>query len=305
MIKFSKKIILFGIPPLAAIIVCVVIYGTSIPNVSNSLSFNAKMLFLKEKKIDTSLNVLAVGSSIALNNIHSTTMAKSLDASYVNTGSWGQSIIDNFKLIKTLVPQYKPKQIIIASNFMDFQSEWAKIKFELIGDYLSNSHTLSEFDLKYNIKNADKLEEFKKNQTLYDYLKYDDYGGINLDANFLKIDSIRWTGRAVDESPLDPVQYAYLDSISNFCKTNKIDLVFVQSPFRAGYYGQLTDIQMAFLNKHIAKIDAILTRDDQQFINTLNGDWPDDLFVDYSHLNKEGAAIFTTQFLAEIHAASK
>lgn len=300
MIKFIKKIILFGILPLAAIIVCVVIYGTSIPNVSNSLSFNAKMRFLKGKKLDTTINVLAVGSSMTLNNIHSATIAAHLDNSYINTASWGQSIVDDYKLIKIFTPLYKPETIIITSNFMDFQNEWSKIKFDLLDSYLSKTYTKSGFDLKYNIKNTAKLEVYRQNQSLYNYLNYDVHGGINLDAQHLITDSLRWKGRAVNESPLDPVQYAYLDSISNFCNTNKISLVFVQSPFRVGYYSQMTSNQKTYLNNHVKKIDSILRINNHFFINTFDSTWPDELFVDYSHLNKEGSEVFTNLFLEEV-----
>lgn len=300
MLKFIKKIILFGMLPLIAFIGCVVIYGTSIPNVSNSLSFNAKMQFLKEKKVDTTINVLAVGSSMTLNNMHSATIAASFDPAYLNTASWGQSIVDDYKLIKIFTPLYKPKTIIITSNFMDFQNEWSKIKFDLLDSYLSKTYTKSGFDLRYNIQNAEKLKEYKQNQNLYDYLNYDMNGGINLDAQYLKIDSLRWKGRAVNESPLDPTQYTYLDSISNFCKTNKIDLIFIQSPLRIGYTAQMNDAQNKFLLDHITKVAAILKNGDQQFVNTLDGDWPDDLFADYSHFNEKGARVFTNLFLAEI-----
>ncbi len=300
MLKFIKKIILFGMLPLAAAIGCVVIYGTSIPNVSNSISFNAKMHFLKSKKADTAINVIAVGSSMTLNNIHSATIAASYDTSYLNTASWGQSIIDDFRLIKIFTPLYKPKTIIITSNFMDFQNEWSKVKFDLLDSYLSKTYTKSGFDLRYNIKNAAKLKEYRQNQSLYNYLNYDDHGGINLDAQKLTTDSLRWKGRPVNESPLDQTQYAYLDSISNFCTANNIDLIFVQSPLRIGYTAQMNEAQNLFLRKHVSRIDAILKNDNQQFINTLEGNWPDDIFADYSHLNEKGAQVFTKRFLAEM-----
>lgn len=300
MIKFIKKIILFGILPIAAIIVCVVIYGTAIPNVSNSLSFNAKMYFMKSKKLDTTVHVIAVGSSMTLNNIHSATIAAHFDNSYINTASWGQSIVDDYKLIKIFTPLYKPETIIITSNFMDFQNEWSKIKFELLDSYLSKTYTKSGFDLRYNIKNAEELEAYMQNQSLYNYLNYDDHGGVNLDAQYLITDSLRWKGRAVDESPLDPIQYAYLDSISNFCNSNKISLIFVQSPFRVGYYSQMTSDQKAYLNNHVKKVDSILGINNQFFINTLDNKWSDELFVDYSHLNKEGSEVFTHLFLEKV-----
>lgn len=300
MIKFIKNSIFFGILPLASIIGCVVIYGTSIPNVSNSISFNAKMHFLKKQKIDTTINVLAVGSSMTLNNIHSATIAASYDPSYMNTASWGQSIVDDYKLIKIFTPLYKPKTIIITSNFMDFQNEWSKVKFDLLDSYLSKTYTKSGFDLRYNIKNAEKLEEYRQNQSLYNYLNYDDHGGINLDTQHLKTDSLRWKGRQVNELPLDQTQYAYLDSISSFCSTNNINLIFVQSPFRIGYTEQMNDAQNMFLYEHVTQVEAILKSNNQQYINTLDRHWPDDLFADYSHLNEEGADIFTNRFLAEI-----
>lgn len=300
MTNFLKKIIVFSIIPLVSILICVLIYGISIPNLSNSLSFNAKMLFIKEKKMSSNLKVLVVGSSISLNNIHSEAITKSFSSEYLNTASWGQRIADDYKLIKIFEPRFKPETIIISSNYMDFQKEWSKLKFDLIDSYLSDSNILTGFDLRYNIINAKKLKEFRENNTLYDYLNYDVNGGINLEAKNLRIDSIRWKGKAIDETLLDSNQYMYLDSISNFCKVNDISFVFVQGPLAENYYSNLNDTKKMYLNNHIQKVDSIIKRNNQHFIDTSNRPWPDELFADYAHLNKKGAQKFTKLFLDEI-----
>ncbi len=305
MLKFIKNITLFGALPCAALIACLLVYGTSIPNLSNSISFNAKMLFLKNKKVDSTVEVLAVGSSMTLNNLNSAIITKLVNPSYINTASWGQSISDDYELIKIFNKVYKPKSIIISSNFMDFQNEWCKIKFNLIHPYLTNNYTKVGFDLRYNIKNAKKLKEYKNNKSAYTYLKYDPFGGVNLSTKHLVIDTLLWNGQEINKIPLAPLQYANLDSIANFCKINSIRLIFVQSPFRKGYYTKLNQVQKTYLNNHIKKIKTIIHRHEQQFIDTSHKDWPDDLFADYSHLNEKGSEVFTSYFLAQLHKAKR
>src|SRR5882762_5458526 len=60
------------------------------PNLSNSFSLNEKLLFLR--KHSGKKNILAIGSSMALNNLHSETIVNILnDTSYINAASWGAS----------------------------------------------------------------------------------------------------------------------------------------------------------------------------------------------------------------------
>jgi len=298
--KFIKKVVFFALPIAIFIGVIVIIYGSTVPNLSNSISFNAKMLFIKEKEINTELDVLALGSSMTLNNVHSETIAGKFGPKYLSISSWGQSIEQDFKLLKIFALRYRPKNLVISSNFMDFEDKPFKIKFDLLDKYSYKFSPLTGFDLRYNIKIADDYKGHLIEKNSYKYLNFDKYGGINLIGKDLKIDSIRWRGRNIDESEILRKHYSYLDSIARYSQKNDIHFVFVQSPFREGFYYSLNKKQKEILGLHTAKVNSIMEKYGHQYINTMIQVWPDSLFIDYSHLNKKGAEKYTKSFVEQI-----
>ncbi len=257
------------------------------------------MLFLKENGTDNELDVMAIGSSMSLNNIHSRSMVDRYGPEYLNISSWGQTIEEDYELLKIFAPRFKPKTLVISSNFMDFENNPITIKYNLLDTYVFENKPLSGFDLRYNIKNAEDYRLYLKEKNGYKYLDYDENGGINLEPKDFKIESGRWNGRQIGESSLDSKHYRYLDSISNFCRSNDISFLFVQAPFRNGFYNELKGYQIDSLQNHVNRTKAILYRYGHQYVNSLDYSWPDSLFVDYSHFNEVGAKKYTELFLGQ------
>src|SRR3982751_6326885 len=108
--SFLKKIGLFSLlcMLLSAVIVGVykLRYDVSCkdfpaPALSDSYSLNEKIEFLRTKEKD--IPILAIGSSIALNNLHSETIAKNITGKkFLNAASWGMNMGDNYSLLKVL-----------------------------------------------------------------------------------------------------------------------------------------------------------------------------------------------------------
>lgn len=266
------------------------------PNLSTNYSFNEKMQFLKRNKRD--VDVLAIGSSYTLNNLYSKTITEKFHTdSYFNTGSWATNMEENFMMLKIFYNVYQPNTLIIASNYMDF-NDWDKnIKYSLVENYLQSRinssyyYHFKTFKLRYyyrNFKHAKNVRSIKDD----DYLVFGKYGALNYTSKDFNIDPKRWNKGAVD-TKIDTVMYSYLDSISTFCKSKNIDLLFFQSPVRFGYYSQFKEDKKLKLTSHIKKVESILERDKHQFVNANNVIWNDDLFIDATHFNVEGAKIFT------------
>tara|TARA_B110000459_G_C16605587_1_gene493373 strand:+ start:1834 stop:2763 length:930 start_codon:yes stop_codon:yes gene_type:complete len=303
--KFIRKTIKLIIPLTILSLLWVLIYGFPPPNLSPNISFNARMFNLKERHIDVNIDVLAIGSSMSLNNIHTKTIKNNLSEKYLNISSWGQKIEDDFKLIKILTKHYKPKKIIISSNFMDFGSGKIGIKYNLIDSYLFKNEIkhYTELNIQYLLKESRSYFNKKRDGNNYKSLMYDDCGGINFKSNNFNISLERWNGYSINKFKKGTNQYYFLDSISKFCKEKDITFVFVQSPFREGYVSLLNEHELSVLNNHKNKIESILKRNNNLFIDSQKKSWEDDLFVDYSHLNSKGAKKYTEYFLKEIDKA--
>jgi hypothetical protein len=301
--NFIFKVLLFALPVIGVPVICIIHFGSPPPKLSTSMSFNAKILNIKEKKLGPEVDILSVGSSMSLNNIHTLTVKKYLGSKYFNISSWGQNIEEDYNLIKIFTKHYKPKIIMISCGYMDFNNNFKDIKYDLIDNYLFGNGLLvyKELNFKYLLAGSRRYFLNKKDTLSYSSLMYDDCGGINFEnTNFIR-EQDRWTGLNIKELYLDTTQYNYLDSIARLCRTQNIRLYIIQSPYRKGYYSQLDKYDLNTLHTHENKVDSIVKKNNQIFISTTNRLWEDSLFVDYSHFNKTGSELYTTYFLEKIN----
>ena len=267
------------------------------PPLSDSYSLNEKIEFLRTSKKDAT--TLAIGSSIALNNLHSETVANRIHSKFLNTSSWGMNMVDNYTLLKTLNRTYRyTNTVIIASSISEFELPAKKVEYDKVEKYLvagnaaANMYHLTCFNLRYYMDNTKykKLVTEQKNQ--YEYLVFDQYGGVNIDDTDFKIDERRWNA-SFDKARIIENNYDYVDSISAFCKAKNIRLIFFQSPFREGIYENLGAEKSKQLQDHINRIAAILKRNDHVFIDADKKSWKDSFFIDGEHLSATGAEAFT------------
>jgi len=267
------------------------------PNLSNSYSYNEKMEFLRKNKINS--DIIAIGSSMSLNNLNSIIITKRLKSdSYINTASWGMSMKDNFLLLKTLSDLHNPKTLIVCSNILDFQQKEKNVKYPILKHYLTpnNAYFISTiiqtFNLKYYLKNLTYAKKVRSCKNDYEFLKFDKFGGVNFDNKGFQINKNRWNQHFTNNKTIG-FQYLYLDSLSTFCKNKNIKLYFFQSPIRNGLYSKLNKKEIYNLQSHIIKIELILKNHGHSFVNSNYIKWNDNLFVDGIHLNAKGSVIFT------------
>ncbi len=268
------------------------------PNFSTSYSLNEKMLFLKKNKTSIKPEVLSIGSSMSLNNLHSETIVEYLKTkNYLNSSSWGLNIKENYHMLKILVEIYKPKTVISAINLMDFQKSSKTIRYDLIKQYLQSDYSFpyyfEAFNMPYYFQNIKYSNEVRTHENEYEYLGYDKYGAVNYKKANFQIVPERWNGEKILNYKIELAQYQYLDSISLFCEMNGIELYFFHGSFREGYLSNLNQKEQDLIFSHIERIKAILNDNKCNFISAIDTTWKDSLFVDWTHLNSKGAKYFT------------
>lgn len=268
------------------------------PPISDSYSMNEKVEFLRKARKDVS--VFALGSSIALNNLHIQTTLKLLKThAFLNAASWGMTMKDNYLFLKVLHEVYHPDTIILVSSILDFekadkQTDYSLMKkYILSEDFIANWYYLKCFNLRYYMDNTKYKKHVRSDKHTYEYLIFDQYGGINLDRTGFKIDQARWE-ESFDHTLIDSLNYQYLDSISIFCKKSNMKLLYFQSPLRAGVYTRLDAPKANALSAHVKRVERILNKDQNIFVDGNKVLWNDALFLDGSHLSDEGAEAFTT-----------
>jgi hypothetical protein len=318
--KFASNLILFFIFFIPTFIISILafIYIENIDinefpalNFSDSYSYNEKIRILKlHQKADS---IFAIGSSMTLNNIDSKTIIKSLKTSnFFNAASWGMSLGDDLNLIKYLDKNYTLRKVIIISNIVDFNHKDKMINYNYIDSYLKDNlielmfYFAWNFNFIYYKDNFEYAKKVRHSVSGYDCLHYDDYGTANLSKRYLQIDSNRWQTSYLNNI-ISESQYNHLNDIVKFCKSKKIKIIFVQSPFREKLYSNFNESEIRKLTMHIRRIkNAIETINEENvFIDSNEKKWNDSLFADAIHFNNVGAEIFTKYFVEKLDSIQK
>ena len=141
--KLIKNLILFFF--LISLILTIIFYyfykigGDDLPApaFSNSISFNEKIDFIKDKDL-SKIEYIVLGSSMSLNNINSQIMVNALGENYLNLASWGFKISGSERYLKEMIDHFPNlKAVVISTGFMDFTDKVRNIKVDY--DLINNT----------------------------------------------------------------------------------------------------------------------------------------------------------------------
>ncbi|MGB3607791.1 MAG: hypothetical protein WA775_07220 [Psychroserpens sp.] len=299
--KFILKTLLTCLPASIVIAIYLITYGVPPPNLSNSMSFNAKIQNIKHEHLKKDIEVFSLGSSMSLNNVHTETIQKRMSEQFLNISSWGQNMKDNYKLFKFFDAHYHPSTVIVSSGYQDFHNGSKNFKLEELQNYLYGSEVFGYKDVTlYALR--DQSRQFRKWSTdslNYTSLKFDQCSGVPLIKEGFNISERRWEGNKIKDQKFEDQQYQYVDSLSALCKTKNIKFIFAQVPLRKGFYAALNEKELQMIKAHREKLESILFKNKQTYVGTDHKIWADSLFVDYSHLSKYGSKVYTEYFVKE------
>ena len=275
------------------------------PLFTDSLSFDVKVNEVIRRDFDT-IDVLAQGSSICLNNLHSESVLEHLggDYSFYNFAAFGLTMDHNLTALKVYLPRYHPKVVLLVSSSTDFE----KSKMELCTEQELNLY-LNRFSKPYfYLKKLDFFSLFKRRRDTKELINNEErdlLGNLMLDAGGGISCAIPPENRNQDRwddeiyTPVVDYQYKKLDEICKLVEAHNAQLIFVQPPMKYG------NCQTAYcqegLKKHFKRSEEIIRANGQIYLNLFeNNPYPDSLFFDELHLNFEGPALFTQQMLQEL-----
>ncbi|MCF8371810.1 MAG: hypothetical protein K9H64_09315 [Bacteroidales bacterium] len=297
--SFLKNTLLFSLFSLAAIVAIVSVYikiqnidlkFIPPPRFANNISFNDKMVFANHKVADH----ISIGSSLALCNIHSRTITSTLGSdNYLNLGTWGFNIGDSFTMLKKYAEINMPKTVILSSSLVDFGNQKVFFNADEIHTILTSNFPGRFYfkypEFRYYLSFSNHYKKIKTSDKEYDSLVYDEYGAVCYADKMDVFDQAIWDDTKVDE-PLDNMNYAGLDSISNFAKKHNIRFVFFQSPFREGITNK---IDQEKIKTHTSIVAGIVQKYGHTFIDSNEKSWADSLYVDATHFTWTGAKLYT------------
>ncbi|WP_338875448.1 hypothetical protein WBJ53_07485 [Spirosoma sp. SC4-14] len=249
--KFLQKILLHSLlltTAIGAVVMARYAKGThklwpdlhSIPPnfISNSVCFNAKLEHAKEEGRLLSAKTLIIGSSLGLNNVSGAILTRSFGEKAYNFSSWGFKPHETFQVLKQLEGKLAIQRLVLPFNNTEFLADAKQIDYQAVHDHFFAPGLLTQVRGYFTNFTLDNFIKDWSLRTKYIYrdnegytLKFADDGSINLHANNFV--------RSEEGSPLayyDTTGFARfnrsLDSISQYCDRNNIELTMVYLPWR-------------------------------------------------------------------------
>ncbi len=274
---------------------------------TGNISFDEKIEWLW-KRGQRDWDVLAAGSSMTLNNLHSEGAVSALPVGsrYVNSASWSLKMGDTKKFVDYLCALHQPKSVIVICGPMDF---YGKNSVEFIQrDNLDFYRTTTNysllvaryFDPIYYHKHSREIYEQRRTRESYRSLMFDSGGGVPMDVNYPSVDPQRWNEKPRPEL-IDPSQYTEFERLVAMLEARKIQLICAQSPIRSDAYDASDTVA---LDRHWQRLGEILEAHGFQFYNIHRSlSLGPEAFADYSHLNAIGARQFTVALMDQARAS--
>lgn len=303
--RFLHNALVFGLLCLLALAAFVFHYRAYIPapHITGNISLNAKLQMLKERR-GQRVDVLAIGSSMTLNNLSSRAVLEALDdSSYLNVGAWGMDVQQCLRLAEVIVPQVRPRTVLMVTNMGDFSGSAERFSADSarIANYLSvwseTGAYLRTRDAGYYLRQMELNATRMNDPGNYERLVFDHFGGVELEVPVDRIDHDRFNKEPPERNDLSDVQYAALDRLAAYLHARGIRFILMRSPYRDGLRTPLVDSTLAY---HGARLQAIMDKNNGVLCVPYGQPWPDSLFCDYGHMNAQGAYLFSRRCLEDL-----
>ena len=273
------------------------------PHITNNLSINEKAMLLNRRSTPE-VNILALGSSMTQINLSSKAVLERFgDTAYFNFSGWGMDMKQANALARLMVPRMKPKLYLMGSNLMDFSvdPDRATIDPPKVAELALGGSPLlaylSHAGPAYYLRQMETNRTRFTDPSSYECLMYDSHGGVALNVPKERIEPGLWTKAPPTADKLDTAQYAAFEDLCTYLREQKVDLVFLMVPYRAGLHTPEVDRTIAL---HSQRIKAILARHGHRYADTEDRRWDDALYCDASHFNEAGAYDFSKEVLSRV-----
>ena len=263
------------------------------PPFTGSISFDEKAMWIA-KRLKEPCDILAIGSSMTMNNLDSSAFA---GQDFINASSWGMKIEQTDYFVDLLLNYWSPKTLIVVTAPIDFEGDYRgkkifdreKLKRFFDSGDLFRAH-LDYLSAHYLLGTMSEVRRDRVGRKTYYSLDFDEGGSVPLDLmteDFERLDD-RWNKSLAQEEAIVEASYLGLQSLAKRCQDKGIRLLLVQSPIREDI---MTEKDTAFLAKthwpRLAKICHESSGAFHNFHGTLamtEGD-----FADSTHLSRSGA----------------
>ena len=305
--QFLYRCFLLGLPTLGLLVLYCLPQARYFPapRVTDNLSINEKIAFA-EKHFPQEVDVLAMGSSMTLNNLNSAEiMAHFGNVRYLNAGAWGTGAAELAVYGPALAKRFSPKMVIVSTNLMDFAAQpniLAEDSLVLARSFREPPFLgyLRHWNAPYYLREMETNRIRFNDQGNYEYLGYDEHGGATLSVPPERINQPRFDLAPTTADELSPERYEAFTRFAEDLNHRNIRLVVLESAYRNGVRTAQSD---GLSDMHVTKLRSIIEPLGGILIDANQRRWDDSLFVDSSHFGPEGSKEYTAYCLAQLREA--
>jgi hypothetical protein len=284
-----------------AALVAVLNSQNAAPAISGNASLNRKAEYLRAHQPLCDLVVL--GSSTALNNIDAGLLGRRMGHRGANLGYWGAAPSESLAMFRELARDCTPRIIVMPLQFYDLYAAWnSDAEIEQVFTYARNRNALAVGAL-YIAKLLPTIREYfgrsardDVERTDYQSLAFGPSGDVLLDCSGFHYDAVRWDGyRKITDRDFEgkrmPEELQALDDLLHLARSRGTQAVLVRPPLRVPAERAMKTVPVDWVWEQVAR-SARETGALFLFVKN-DGQFGDDQFVDYSHLNRCGARALT------------
>jgi hypothetical protein len=270
------------------------------PIITSSTLFDIKMFEVQKQHIKK-VGILSIGSSINLYELNSDLIAKNINLSYYNFASWGLQITDMKNLLPGYIKEYEPKYVILCSSVGDFTSPQNDSYYNFINTGYWIKNNFPEF---FYLKDYHSVYQIIRRKIKAYPLKLDNWGGATLEIKPEDLKNLPVNPNKLFPSAYAVKNYKALDSLAAFLNNQHIKLIFLQAPLRNSVAD--TSISQQALSAHFAQCRSLVEANGGVYLNYHDPKvFSDSLFIDYFHLQANGAALMTREVVADLRKIIK
>ena len=270
--------------------------------ITNYISLDAKIKFIRENINVDEVDTLIVGSSLGLNNIQGVYLEKvSSQANHVlNLSVYGSAATEIEGLLELSDAFPNLKRIIYSAQYSDFPHEWyydnynPKLLVKYIRDELNPlEHFLLMFRACNNLFFCFKRQsEWQTNHMMknkFTYLGFDSTGSVPLHIYGDDIIGHRWRG--AQPNIQNPKSFEAVDRMSKRAYEKGIKFYLVQGPYRGPLVKKHQFVREAL--SHFERLNSKIMKKNNGAFLSLHKllHLEDKYFADRTHLNDKGSIL--------------
>lgn len=282
------------------------------PRLTRNVSLNEQMKRVRkisnghfDHSPNGTVNLLAVGSSMSLNNLNSQAVIEHFkDSNYVNVGSWSTRMNQTAKISALLIDILKPRTVLLTSNMEDWMTtpDYFTVDTIMLRDYITEWSTIGSYlrtlRPSYYLREMENNKQRMTDPEYFDFLGFDPWGGASINVPPENVTADREANTVPRPDQIDQSLYEHLEWLAARADSGGIDLIFIQAPYRENVQ---TDELRSLITTHEYRVKNILEAYGHTFISTTDRSWPNELYIDPSHLKAQGAYMFTQYALSKLN----